>query len=51
VNKAKVWFVTPASECRVGVLIHYKNGKHVASRVVSTNLQIWQINDQLRQIG
>ena len=33
-KKAKVRFVTPADESRVGVLIHYKNGKRVVSRVV-----------------
>ena len=47
VKRAKVWIVTPADKCRVGVCIHYKNGKRVASRVVGTD---HEINDQLIHI-
>jgi hypothetical protein len=47
-KRAKVWIVTPADKCWVRVCVHHKNGKHVASRVISTN---HKINDQLRQIG
>ncbi len=37
---AKVWFVMPANKCWVGVFIHDKNGKCVASHIISISLVI-----------
>ena len=34
-KRTKEWFVTPADKCWVGVCIHYKNGKHVASHIAA----------------